>query len=66
MKRTREYIDVSVNQKQFKTLRRGKVALIRLPGGTMMSLALRDNLKWRRYLKAKRAYVEAKRVLKKV
>ncbi len=64
-KRTREYIDRSINEKQLKNLKKGKVVIIGLPGGKMMSLAMRNNLLWRRYVKAKAEYAKSKHMLKK-
>ena len=63
--RTREYVDRTINEKQLKDLKKGKVVIIGLPSGRMMSLAMRSNLLYRRYVKAKAAYITAMKVLKK-
>ena len=65
MIRKREYIDRSINEKQLKDLKRGKVVIIGLPDGKMMSLAMRNNLMWRRYVRAKSEYMKFKHLLKK-
>ncbi len=65
MLRKREYIDVAVNEKQIKILKKGRSVIIRLPGGKMMSLAMRDNLIWRRYVRAMKELKKAKRLLKR-
>ena len=65
MLRKREYVDVVVNEKQVRNLKKGRAVIIRLPGGKMMSLAMRNNLLWRRYVKAKAEYVRSKHLLKK-
>ncbi len=65
MKRTKEYIDVSVNEKQVRNLRKGRSVIVRLPGGKMMSLAVRNNLLWRKYIKARKELAKAKSLLHK-
>jgi len=66
MRRKRKYIDIVCSQKKHKTLGRGRVVIFRLPGGTMMSMVLQNNVKYRHYLRAKDNFIEAKRALKMV